>query len=393
MASNPVGFEITNSTAGWNGADFDEVFIRKDCFLEGGGWVWGSNVSGQVGDNTTTTRSSPVQTIARGNNWKEIHSSINNNVGIKRDGTLWTWGSNFGPLGGTFGVNQSSPVQTGVAGIGWKTATMNANNGAAVKNDGTLWIWGSGTSGVPGNNNTTSVTNPTLVVSSSDSWVKASLGQFHIGAIKTDGTLWMWGSNSYGRLGDNTVTNRSSPVQTFSGGTNWKQVSAGRCHTAAVKTDGTLWVWGGAAGGQLARNNAILASSPVQTISGGTNWKSVEATDHTMSIKTDGTLWTWGRNNHGQVGDNTLVDRSSPVQTFSGGTNWKQISAGFYFSAAIKTDGSLWGWGRNQYGQLATNNAVNRSSPVQTITAGTSWINVCAHLSASGSAAIRDGIW
>lgn len=394
MARNPVGFEITNSTAGWNGSDFDDVFIRKDCFLEGGGWVWGFNTSGQLGTNSTTNRSSPVQTIAGGSNWKEMQASINNTIAIKTDGTLWTWGSDFGPLGvATGGGSRSSPIQTASGGTNWKTAAMNGNNGAGIKTDGTLWVWGSGSGGLGGNNNATAIPTPTLVVSSSDSWSKVVLGQFHISAIKTDGTLWMWGSNTYGRLGDNSVISRSSPVQTFSGGTNWKQVSSGRCHTAAVKTDGTLWLWGGAGGGQLGTNEAIPRSSPVQTVSGGTNWKSVDVSDNTISIKTDGTLWTWGRNNFGQGGDNTIVDRSSPVQTVSGGTNWRQVSSGFYFSTATKSDGTLWGWGRNQYGQLATNNTVLRSSPVQTISAGTSWLRVGAHMASSTSTAIRDGCW
>ena len=395
MAKNPVGFEITNSTTGWNGADFDDVFIRKDCFLEGGGWIWGFNTSGQVGNNSTTNRSSPVQTIAGGNNWKEIQATINNAIAIRTDGTLWTWGSDFGPLGVAGGGGaRSSPIQTASGGTNWKTAAMNANNGAGIKTDGTLWIWGSNAQGQLGNNSTTSISTPNLLVSSSDSWSKVVFGQFHVSAIKTDGTLWMWGSNSYGRLGDNTLVNRSSPVQTVSGGTNWKQVSGGRCHTVAVKTDGTLWIWGGNALGQLANSDAIIRSSPVQTVSGGTNWKYADAGgDHVMSIKTDGTLWTWGQNAFGQLGDNTLVNRSSPVQTVSGGTNWRQVSGGFYFSTSIKTDGTLWSWGRNQYGQLATNNTVLRSSPVQTISAGTSWLRVGAHMASSNSAAIRDGCW
>jgi alpha-tubulin suppressor-like RCC1 family protein len=396
MASNPVGFEITNSTAGWNGADFDEVFIRKDCFLEGGGWIWGFNVSGQLADNTSTNRSSPVQTIAGGNNWKEINASINNTIAVKRDGTLWTWGNSGSVLGNAaFTTPQSSPIQTSVGGTDWKTSAMNNGTAAGIKSDGTLWTWGLNTNGLIGNNTTVALTAPTLLVSSSNNWLKVSFGQFHVSAIKTDGSLWMWGSNSYGRLGDNTIINRSSPVQTFSGGTNWKQVSAGRCMTAAIKTDGTLWMWGGAGQGQLGTNDAILRSSPIQTVSAGTNWKQVDTgADHVMAIKTDGTLWTWGCNAlWGQLGDNTRIDRSSPVQTFSGGTNWTQVSGGFNHSTAIKTDGSLWVWGRNTYGQLGTNNTVNRSSPVQTITAGTSWLNVCAHMSSSNSAAIRDGIW
>jgi alpha-tubulin suppressor-like RCC1 family protein len=175
-------------------------------------------------------------------------------------------------------------------------------------------------------------------------------------AIKTDGTLWLWGDNSYGQLGDNTIVRKSSPVQTIAFGTNWSQVDVGWLNTAAIKTDGTLWIWGDNSNGQLGDNTIVRKSSPVQTIAGGTNWKQVSCSKNrlfTAAIKTDGTLWTWGQNSYGQLGDNTITRRSSPVQTIAGGTNWKQISVGSTHTAAIKNDGTLWMWGRNDQGQLA----------------------------------------
>jgi alpha-tubulin suppressor-like RCC1 family protein len=154
--------------------------------------------------------------------------------------------------------------------------------------------------------------------------------------LEPPGALWTWGSNFYGGLGDNTTTNKSSPVQTISAGTNWKQVSCGY-HTAAIKTDGTLWVWGSNSDGQLGDNTNTYQSSPVQTIAGGTNWKQVAGGwFHTAAIKTDGTLWTWGSNFYGGLGDNTTTNKSSPVQTIAGGTNWKQVSCGTWHTAAIR---------------------------------------------------------
>ena len=149
--------------------------------------------------------------------------------------------------------------------------------------------------------------------------------------------LMTWGANGYGQLGDNTIVNKSSPVQTVAFGTNWKQVAGGSFVTAAIKTDGTLWTWGQNANGQLGDNTIIRKSSPVQTIAYGTNWKQVTSGTyiHTAAIKTDGTLWTWG-GNVGQLGDNTIVSKSSPVQTVLYGNNWKQVTGGFYQTAAIK---------------------------------------------------------
>jgi alpha-tubulin suppressor-like RCC1 family protein len=191
--------------------------------------------------------------------------------------------------------------------------------------------------------------------------------------------LWIWGSNS-GQIGDNTVVNRSSPVQTVSGGTNWKQVSVGCFFTSAIKTDGTLWMWGSNNYGQMGDNTVVSRSSPVQTVSGGTNWKQVATTSnalHLAAVKTDGTLWTWGRNEQGQSGDLSIIDRSSPVQTVSGGTNWKCISVGSQGTAAIKTDGTLWLWGGNTcVTALDLSGIVNSSSPVQLSSGGTNWKEV-----------------
>ena len=152
----------------------------------------------------------------------------------------------------------------------------------------------------------------------------------------SDGGLWTCGYNSYGQLGTNNTTNYSSPVTTVAGGTNWKQVSGGYQHTVAIKTDGTLWTCGYNKFGQLGTNDTTSYSSPVTTVGGGTNWKQVAGGYyHTVAIKTDGTLWTWGYNNYGTLGTNDTTYYSSPVTTVGGGTNWKQVSCGSFHTVAI----------------------------------------------------------
>jgi alpha-tubulin suppressor-like RCC1 family protein len=359
-----------------NGVSFDDLFVRNDSFTEGGLWTWGNNGLGELGDNSRTHRSSPVQTVSAGTNWKQVAGGGNHTAAIKTDGTLWLWGSNFfGRLGDNTQTDRSSPVQTVSAGTNWKQVACGGTHTAAIKTDGTLWTWGRNYNGRLGDNTTTDTTSPVQTVSAGTNWKQVACGGNHTAAIKTDGTLWTWGRNTNGQLGDNSLTHRSSPVQTVSGGTNWKQVAGGDSHTAAVKTDGTLWMWGGNSYGQLGDNSLTHRSSPVQTVSAGTNWKFVASGyyAHTAAIKTDGTLWTWGRNNFGQLGDNSLTHRSSPVQTVSGGANWKQVSCGRFYTTTIKTDGTLWTWGRNSYGQLGDNTTTGRSSPVQTVSAGTNW--------------------
>ena len=356
--------------------DTDDVFIRRDLFTTGGLWTWGGSLNGQLGDNTITHKSSPIQTVAGGTNWKLVAAGQYNTAGIKSDGTLWIWGHNtHGQLGDNSVVWKSSPVQTVSGGTNWKQVACAGYHTLAIKTDGTLWLWGRNQYGQMGNNTITHRSSPVQTIAGGTNWKQVTGGAYHYcAAIKTDGTLWTWGFNSDGQLGDNTTTVKSSPVQTVAAGTNWKQVSSGRFHITAIKTDGTLWTWGYNNQGQLGENTVASKSSPVQTVAGGTDWKLVGSGNyHIAAIKTDGTLWNWGNNQAGQLGDNTRVPKSSPVQTIAGGTNWKQVTGGNNLNMAIKTDGTLWLWGRNFYGGLGTNDITHRSSPVQTVAGGTNW--------------------
>jgi rubredoxin len=260
-------------------------------------------------------------------------------------------------------------------GTNWKQISGDGDRIAAIKTDGTLWMWGYNTEGDLGDNTIVDKSSPVQTVAGGTNW-KQTGGS---AAIKTDGTLWVWGNGDYGAIGDGTFGNvhKSSPVQTIAGGTNWKQVARGYNTNAAIKTDGTLWTWGRANQGALGDPGQTSASSPVQTIAAGTNWKQVAIKFWSVAaIKTDGTLWMWGANLYGQLGDGTSTAKLSPVQTVAGGTNWKQVES-YTFTAAIKTDGTLWTWGdAGSYGQLGDNTTVRKSSPVQTVAGGTNWKQV-----------------
>jgi alpha-tubulin suppressor-like RCC1 family protein len=375
-----TNYSVTN---GGLESDFGDLFVPRNLFSSGGLWGWGQNNFGHLGDNTSTNKSSPVQTISGGANWTVVEGGRSSTAAIKTDGTLWNWGrNNYGQLGDNTVTTRSSPVQTIAVGTNWKLVSAGLYYSAAIKTDGTLWTWGFNANGRLGTSDTTNRSSPVQTIASGTNWKTLSCGSNHMAAIKTDGTLWLWGYGFDGQLGQNVAQSVSSPIQTIAAGTNWSQVNCGSTNTAAIKTDGTLWVWGGNAYGQLGNqgSTAINQSSPVQTISAGTNWKVVACGyNHMQAIKTDGTLWTWGGNTYGQLGTNNTLSKSSPVQTVSGGTNWKLVSSGFYYTAATKTDGTLWTWGYNNYGQLGTDDTINRSTPGQTIIAdGTYWRLVVA---------------
>ena len=360
--------------------DFYDVFVPAENFRQPALWVWGWNNGGDAGTNDGgTVKNTPVTTFAGGTTWKQVSAGYPYMAAIKTDGSLWMWGSGTnGKLGTNNETTRSTPVTTFAGGNNWKQISANGRfHMAAIKTDGSLWTWGSNERGQLGINlgNVNRVT-PVTTFAGGNTWKSVNCGERHTAAIKTDGSLWVWGLNEEGELGDNTTISKSTPVTTFAGGNNWKSVSGGQVHTAAIKTDGSLWVWGRNAYVQLGTNDAADRTTPVTTFAGGNNWKSVACGRvHTAAIKTDGSLWIWGQGDNGRLGTNDTTRRSTPVTTFSGGTNWKQVACGESQTMAVKTDGTLWGWGQGNVGRIGTNSS-NSNVPVTTFAGGNNWKQV-----------------
>lgn len=225
--------------------------------------------------------------------------------------------------------------------------------------DGTLWAWGYNAYGQVGDSTSTSKNSPIQL--GSDSWKMVSGGAYYFfAAIRSDGTLWTWGYNQYGQLGTGDTTNRYSPVQVAG---TWDYVQCGVWTTAAIRNDGTLWTWGNNANGLLGDNTTTYRSSPVQ-ISGGGTWKTVHIdTSVAHGIKSNGTMYGWGYNAYNTVGDGTSVNRSSPVQIGTSFSDWKfaRVAGATYTSYAIRTNGTMYAWGYGPYGL----SAASIVSPVQ----------------------------
>jgi hypothetical protein len=363
---------------------FDDVFVPVDAFREGNTFGWGQNIYGQIGNNNTTSPIlNPVPPFTGGANWKQVACKYHT-AAIKTDGTLWTWGRNiYGQLGDNTATQRWTPVTTFAGGTNWKQVACGTSHTAAIKTDGTLWTWGYNLTRQLGDNTGTTRSTPVTTFGGGTNWKQVACGNEHTSAIKTNGTLWSWGNNVYGQLGlNNTTSPISSPTQIYGGGTDWKQVSCGYAHTAAIKTDGTLWCWGSNGYRQSGYfDNLEVPSLSIPWSVGGTDWKQVACGFyHTAAIKTDGTLWSWGRNDNGQLGINNTLAQFI-VQEFFGGTNWKQVAGGQFYTAAIKTDGTLWTWGNNDAGQLGDNTQVQKNTPVQTSLGGSNWKQVACGVS------------
>ncbi len=350
-------------------------------------FVWGSNWSGDLGQNSVTYYSSPTQ--LPGITWaKAMRPGGYFHYGtgaIKTDGTLWTWGLDWGGSGarnkgGSFYT--SSPAQVGTD-TNWASVGSGYKNMGGLKTDGSLWSWGYNLYGFLGQNDITYYSSPVQVPGT----YKTRADGFATYAIKTNGQLWTWAGNYKGSFGTNVGSYAvySSPIQ-IGTDADWSAVTPLLYGAAAVKTNGTLWTWGSGTdngNGVLGHNNTANYSSPTQVGSDNT-WGKTEETHSSLvaysvfNIKTNGTLWSWGSNASGSLGHNQHpsstvggVDYSSPTQVGSG-NDWSKLAATGYAMFAQKTNGSVWFLGGgNSPGVAGINDRVNYSSPVQL--PGTDW--------------------
>jgi alpha-tubulin suppressor-like RCC1 family protein len=341
-------------------------------------YTWGnrSNGLGTLGLGTATGPAilAPTQ-VGTATNWTSISTGKSNTFAIKSDGTLWGTGyDNYGQVGdGTFGTSHViyTFIQIGTA-TDWKTTSGTRDSTIGLKTNGTLWGWGFNNNGQVGDGTTTERHTPIQIGTNTNWKAITSGGSFNV-ALKTDGTLWAWGYNSALGVGDLSTPYFTSPLQVGTD-TNWSTVVAGASHILALKNDGSLFSFGGGSNNNNSEMGHGLSwvgpyNTPLQ-IGTDSNWQSVSAGFNTSyAIKTDGTLWAWGQNDLGQLGDGTTVDKGYPTQIGTD-TNWASMQAGFQHCIALKTDGSLWAWGDNSMSQLGIGTTSSSLVPVQITVAG-----------------------
>lgn len=321
-------------------------------------WAWGHNGSGQLGIGSTDDSDTPVQ-IGSDTDWVAVKAGNRFTIARKANGTLWAWGYNAdrGQLGDGTTENRLSPVQIG-SDTDWAAMASGWDYTVAIKTGGTLWAWGSNSYGQLGlgGTNDDGVHHTPVQIGSATDWSAVIAGGAHIIA-RRGGGLWVWGNDSGGQLGDNSTTDRTAPFQ-IGTETDWATMIEGKTgtyHTLIAKTDGTLYVCGANTHGQLGLGTAEGSPHKILVpIDSNTNWTTMTAGGylHTIARKSNGTLWAWGFNAYGQLGvglsDNLIA---SPTQIGSE-SNWTTVTAGHWHTLALKGDGTLWSWGSNGNGQL-----------------------------------------
>jgi len=369
-------------------------------------WSWGNNDDGQLGDATTDPSNTPVQAVMEleGDPLTgvvAIAAGYKHTVTLKEDGTAWTWGYNYyGQLGDGnhgSGAYSDTPVQVkGEGGVGTLQDVIAVAAGekhtVALMEDGTAWTWGRNYNGQLGDGNMpTDHYTPVQVVTEHTGEpltgvIAVAAGDYHTVALREDGTVWAWGANDFGQLGDGTDgTDRDKALQVITepgGGplTGVVAITAGWCHTVALKDDGTVWAWGNNGLGQLGDGTTDSSTTPVQTVMelGGDPLAGVAAVAagyrHNVVLKEDGTVWAWGDNYAGQLGDGNTDTPSYtpvPVKGYAGEGTLNGVAAvttGTSHTVALKGDGTVWAWGYNDSGQLGDGTSgTNKDTPVRTL--------------------------
>jgi len=336
------------------------VGIKSDGTL----WVWGWGNWGQLNNTTNFDEYNPIL-FDSNNDWQAIKCGQANTFAIKNNGTLWACGYNvYGQLGiGSSSQNSDFLIQVGSA-SNWKDVVSSGSQTIAMKTDNSLWGWGQNDFYQVGNGSCcNNVLNPVLISSNND-WKMIAVSNVSSSfALKNNGTLWVWGQNIAGLLGDNLLSVRTVPTQ-HNPDTDWNFISVGTAHILALKNNNTLWAWGDGGSGETGDNYPPNYNRFVPTqIGTSSNWKTVSAGFRiSYGIKTDGTLWGWGLNDVGQLGDGTTTNQLQPIQ-IGNDSNWESVSAGYQHVVALKTNGAVFTWGKNDFGQLGNGTTVANTTP------------------------------
>ncbi len=360
-----------------SGGDLHSLAIDKN----GRAWAWGSNTAGQLGDNSTVSKLTPVSVRGAVKTFCQITGNTTYSLALDKNGRAWAWGANTnGNLGDTSTTRRLTPVSVAGAvktfcqiSAGIPLAAIGSTHSLAIDKNGRAWAWGANTNGQLGNGAIACVYTPISITGALKTFCKISTGDGFSLAIDKNGRAWAWGSNAGGNLGDNSVTSRASPVSVLGTVRTFCKITAGGVASSttfslAIDKNGRLWTWGYNGVGQLGNNTVVSQRTPVSVagavktfceISNGCNQA------FSLAIDKNGRAWAWGINGNGQLGDGTTTSRLTPVSVAGTVRTFCKVSVGGFHSLAIDKNGRLWAWGNNSNGQLG-NNATGTSvcSPV-----------------------------
>jgi alpha-tubulin suppressor-like RCC1 family protein len=404
--SDPSGTGFLTGAAAVAAGSIYSLAIKAD----GAMLAWGNNTSGELGDGSVTLRVTPVPVsgLAAGSGVIAAAGGNSHSFALKQDGALLAWGANnAGQLGkGTFD-GQAQPIE-GLADIDAIAAGIGGSHSLAHKSDGTVLAWGLNLNGQLGDGTTSSKMAPVQVsgLGIGSGVVAVAAGNAHSLALKADGTVLAWGSNTNGQLGDGTTSQKTTPVQVMGLGVNSgiMAIAAGNSFSVALGSDGSVWTWGQNTNGQLGDATLAQRTSPVRVtgFGAGSGVVAIAAGNtHVIAVKSDGTAWAWGLNTNGQLGDGTFSQRTTPVQvrdvTGVGFlTGIASVAAGASFTVARGSDGTVLAWGLNNAGQLGDGSLIQRNTPAPVnmpVAEGFSFVKISAGASHALALTSTGAVW
>lgn len=390
--------------------------LRKDGSL----WTWGYNRSGQLGQGNVSMRNSPKQ-VGASTHWEEVVAGNQYLLARNQDGSVWAAGNNVLGQLGSGKLSDSSSLIRVAGGTQWQRVSAGLNFAIGTDLDNRHWYWGGDFASAsqseairspqsilppfngvsprsissggtlasmlllnqirvldfelrPTEKYSVGLALPSALVPydvvGSDVWTSLSSGHNHLLAVAIDGTMWGYGANDFGQLGVGAeLSTYSTSLIQVGSDQAWTAAYAGQSKSAAISSDGSLWVWGRVMTASTPSIQYSNLTEPMQ-FSADRAWQFVSlGSGHSLALDTEGALWAWGENPYGQLGDGTYTSRKDPVPV--GGTlRWKSVAAGNLFSAGVATDGTLWTWGDDSVGQLG--DGLRNLIPTQ-IGVGTNW--------------------
>jgi alpha-tubulin suppressor-like RCC1 family protein len=332
---------------------------------------WGNNFDGTLGDGTRTSRSR-FGDIRFANDVAQVAAGFGHSLALRSDGTVWAWGTNRnGQLGrGTTSDREATPAQ--VAGLGGVIqVAVGAYHSLALRSDGTVWAWGDNISGELGRGTTSDHEATPAQVTGLAGVTKISAGAAFSLALRSDGTVWAWGFNNAGQLGNGTTATSPVPVK-VAGLSHVTGISAGGEASVATSTDGisvitSVWTWGANRAGQLGDGTLTSHSLPERVTGLPVYLAGITAGNQYVAVLgTDGSVWAWGADTSGQLGNAPASNPvTRPVNTIGAGSGITQISAGELHTLALKSDGTVLAWGDNSQGELGIGSTTRVTGPVQ----------------------------
>jgi alpha-tubulin suppressor-like RCC1 family protein len=362
---NPLG-EIVEFESGLS----HSIILKKDGTV----WALGDNSKGQLGLGELSGTKEPVM-IEGLSDIVSVGTGIGHSLALKNDGTLWAWGDNYN-LQLIDNIKFPSDIEDRICTIPFKVKTHSDIKTViagfartlVIKNDGSVWLHS-----LPPIKSSENADYISWNIEGFENIKAADIVKGHVITLREDGTVWSWGENVWGQLGNGTQHHHNTynysyyRVTQAKGLTGIIKIAAGGVHSVALKDDGTVWTWGGNFFGEIGNNSDQYCLQPYK-VEGVEDIIAIDAgSNHTVALKRDGTVWIWGKNEYGQLGIGTTVKRVLTPVMIEGLTGVKSIKAGMESTIAIKEDGTIWAWGKNDFGQLGGGTVDNCFSPVQVL--------------------------